>query len=53
MIANVTIVTLIVFLVIGFTLLEHLRFLAPFRNQILATYQHFIIAYFVLSSVPI
>ena len=43
MIANVTIVTLALFLVIAFTLLERLRFLAPFRNSILAAHQEVII----------
>ena len=48
MIANVTIITLVVFLVIAFTLLERLQFLAPFRNVILAAYQEVIIGYLVL-----
>ena len=45
MIANVTIITLALFLVIAFTLLERLRFLAPFRNSILAAHQEVIIGY--------
>ena len=48
MIANVTIFTLVLFLVIAFTLLERLRFLAPFRDAILATHQEVIIGYLVL-----
>ena len=48
MISNVTIITFVIFLVISFTLIEHLRFLAPFRNQILTAYQSYIIGYFVL-----
>ena len=48
MIANVTIMTLVLFLVIVFTLLERLRFLAPFRKVILGTHQEVIIGYLVL-----
>ena len=48
MIANVTIITVAFFLVIGFVLLERLRFLAPFRNYILAAHQHLIIGYAIL-----
>jgi hypothetical protein len=48
MIANVTIVTVVCFLVIGFVLLERLRFLAPYRNQILTAHQDFVVGYFVL-----
>ena len=48
MIANVTVITLVLFLVIAFTLLERLRFLAPFRNVILATHQEVIVGYLVL-----
>jgi hypothetical protein len=48
MIANVTIVTVICFLVIGFVLLERLRFLAPYRKQILAAHQDPIVGYFFL-----
>jgi len=48
MIANVTIVTVVCFLVIGFALLEKLRFLAPYRSHILAAHQDVIIGYFVL-----
>ena len=46
MIANVTVVTVVCFLVIGFTLLERLRFLAPYRHYILVAHQDFIIGYF-------
>jgi len=45
MIANATIVTLALFLVIGFALLDRLRFLARYRDQILAAHQGVIIAY--------
>jgi hypothetical protein len=48
MIANVTVMTLVLFLVIVFTLLERLRFLAPFRNVILAAHQGVILGYLVL-----
>ena len=48
MIANVTIITLVLFLVIAFTLLERLRFLAPFRKVILAVHQEVIVGYLVL-----
>ena len=48
MIANVTIFTLVLFLVIAFTLLERLRFLAPFRDAILAAHQEVVIGYLVL-----
>jgi len=48
MIANVTIVTVVFFLVIGFVLLERLRFLAPYRHHILAAHQDVIIGYIVL-----
>ena len=48
MIANVTIITLVLFLVIAFSLLERLRFLAPYRNTILAAHQEVIIGYLVL-----
>ena len=48
MIANVTIITLVLFLVIAFTLLERLRFLAPFRKVILATHQEVIVGYLLL-----
>lgn len=48
MIANVTVITLVLFLVIAFTLLERLRFLAPYRNTILAVHQEVIVAYLVL-----
>ena len=48
MIANVTIFTLVLFLVIAFTLLERIRFLAPFRHAILAAHQEVIIGYLVL-----
>ena len=47
MIANVTIITLVLFLAIAFTLLERLRFLAPFRKVILAVHQEVIIVYLV------
>jgi len=47
MIANVTIVTLALFLAIGFALLDRLRFLARYRDQIL-THQSVIIAYSAL-----
>ncbi len=45
MIANVTIVAVVFFLVVGFMLLDRLRFLAPFRNTILVAHQQVIIAY--------
>ena len=48
MIANVTIFTTVLFLVVGFILLERLRFLAPFRDLILAQYRDYIIGYCVL-----
>ena len=48
MIANVTVFTLALFLVIAFTLLERLRFLAPFRDSILAAHEEVIIGYLVL-----
>ena len=48
MIANVTIITLVLFLVIAFTLLERLRFLAPYRKAILAAHQEVIVGYLVL-----
>jgi hypothetical protein len=48
MIANVTIITLVLFLVIAFTLLERLRFLAPFRKVILAAHQEVIVGYLLL-----
>jgi len=48
MIANVTVMTLVLFLVIVFTLLERLRFLAPFRNVILAAHQGVTLGYLVL-----
>ncbi|MEW5980634.1 MAG: hypothetical protein AB1898_33085 [Acidobacteriota bacterium] len=48
MIANVTIVTLVLFLVIGFTLLERLRFLAPFRDAILASHQDVVFGFLAL-----
>lgn len=48
MIANVTVIALALFLAIGFVLLDRLRFLARYRDHILASHQHVIVGYCAL-----
>ena len=48
MIANVTIVTVVLFLAIGFIVVDRLRFLARYRDVILGAHQDVIVAYSVL-----
>ena len=48
MIANVTLFTVVLFLVISFVLLDKLRFLAPYRNVIFTLYRDVIVGYSLL-----
>jgi hypothetical protein len=48
MIANVTLFTVVIFLVISFLLLDRLRFLAPYRSMIFTLHRDVIIAYALL-----
>jgi hypothetical protein len=48
MIANVTLFTVVLFLVIGFLLLDKLRFLTPYRNVIFSLHRDVILGYSLL-----